>query len=113
MASGSQALSKIGANDGAASRERTPGSVGALHPSRGAEDMYGQACTLFRAMVQMPHYKDEVRTSLPAFGCRICATTGLPVQSLKKRVARFRTRPHSVLELVLPAMKATTHSAPP
>lgn len=75
MATGSQALSKVGPTDGAASRERAPGSVGALHPSRGAEDMYAQACTLFRAMVQMPHYAEEVRASISSFGRRIFATT--------------------------------------
>lgn len=80
MASGSQVLSKVGATDGAASRERAPGSVGVLHPSRGAEDIFGQACTLFRAMVQMPHYKEEVRSSLSAFACWVFATTDLPVK---------------------------------
>eukprot|EP00752_Nemacystus_decipiens_P010121 g9020.t1 len=56
MASGSQA--NLNSADGsAASRERAPG---ALRPSRGAEDVYAQARTLFRAMVQLPHYVEEI-----------------------------------------------------
>lgn len=58
MASGSQA--NLSSADGSSAlRERTPG---ALRPSRGAEDVYAQARTLFRAMVQLPHYAEEVRT---------------------------------------------------
>lgn len=62
MASGSQA--NLSSADGSGvSRERTPG---ALRPSRGAEDVYAQARTLFRAMVQLPHYAEEVRAhSMP------------------------------------------------
>ena len=101
MASGSQALSKVGAADDGASRERASGRVGALHPSRGAEDMYDQACTLFRAMVQMPHYKEEVRASMPAFGCGTVATTDLPV------VVRG-CAPEVGLGSCTPAMKTTT-----
>lgn len=56
MASGSQA--NLSSADGSASsRERPPG---ALRPSKGAEDVYAQARTLFRAMVQLPHYAEEV-----------------------------------------------------
>ena len=55
MAAGSNLSSADGS---AASRERAPG---ALRPSRGAEDVYAQARTLFRAMVQLPHYAEEVR----------------------------------------------------
>lgn len=65
MASGSQGVAKFSSADGsAASRERVAGSVGALRPSRGAEDVYAQARTLFRAMVQMPHYAEEVSSGL-------------------------------------------------
>ncbi|CAM9200267.1 unnamed protein product [Ectocarpus fasciculatus] len=72
MASGSQGVAKFSSADGsAASRDRVAGSVGALRPSRGAEDVYAQARTLFRAMVQMPHYAEEIgeilRTSLEDF----------------------------------------------
>lgn len=57
MASGSQA--NLSSADGSAAlRERAPN---ALRPSRGAEDVYAQARTLFRAMVQLPHYAEEVR----------------------------------------------------
>lgn len=65
MASGSQGVAKLSSADGSASsRERVAGSVGALRPSRGAEDVYAQARTLFRAMVQMPHYAEEVSSGL-------------------------------------------------
>lgn len=57
MTSASQA--NLSSADGSgALRERAPG---ALRPSRGAEDVYAQARTLFRAMVQLPHYAEEVR----------------------------------------------------
>lgn len=95
MATGSQALSKVVPADGAASRERVPGSFGALHPSRGAEDIYAQACTLFRAMVQMPHYAEEVGAAMSTFGRSIFARTNLPVESWKNRHARLRSRPMS------------------
>eukprot|EP00903_Cladosiphon_okamuranus_P010322 g9766.t1 len=67
MASGSQP--NLSSADGSGiSRERTPG---ALRPSRGAEDVYAQARTLFRAMVQLPHYAEEIgeilRTSLEEY----------------------------------------------
>lgn len=62
MASGSQGIANLSSADGGvASRERVPGNTGVLRPSRGAEDVYAQARTLFRAMVQMPHYAEEVR----------------------------------------------------
>lgn len=60
MASGSQP--NLSSADGSAvSRER---ALGALRPSRGAEDVYAQARTLFRAMVQLPHYAEEVRVQM-------------------------------------------------
>lgn len=63
MSSGAQA--NLNSADGSvASRERLAGSAGALRPSRGAEDVYAQARTLFRAMVQVPHYSEEVRRAL-------------------------------------------------
>lgn len=44
-------------------RERGAGGAGHIRPSRGAEDIYIQARTLFRAMVQMPQYAEEVNLS--------------------------------------------------
>lgn len=43
-----------------APRERGASGAGDIRPSKGAEDVYVQARTLFRAMVQMPHYSEEV-----------------------------------------------------
>lgn len=66
MASGAQ--TNLSSTDGGvASRERVVGSAGVLRPSRGAEDVYAQARTLFRAMVQVPHYSEEVRKALRVF----------------------------------------------
>lgn len=45
---------------GIGARERGAGSAGDIRPSRGAEDIYVQARTLFRAMLQMPQYAEEV-----------------------------------------------------
>lgn len=62
MSSGSQGVANLSSADGdVSSRERITGNAGVLRPSRGAEDVYAQARTLFRAMVQMPHYAEEVR----------------------------------------------------
>lgn len=64
MASGSQGVSTLSSADGnMTSRELVTASVGALRPSRGTEDTHVQARTLFRAMVQMPNYAEEVRAS--------------------------------------------------
>lgn len=62
MASGQQTIAKRSSADGVASRERVPGSFTDIRPSRGAEDILAQSRTLFRAMVQMPHYTEEVST---------------------------------------------------
>lgn len=64
MASGSQGAAKRPYADKVAPREGVAGGTGAIRPSRGAEDTYAQARTLFRAMVHMPHYAEEVRTSM-------------------------------------------------
>lgn len=63
MGVGSQAVAKLGSADSAAARERVSSSIGALRPSRGAEGIYAQARTLFRAMIQIPHYAEEVSPS--------------------------------------------------
>lgn len=52
--------SRTGASSGIAIRERAPNMDGSIQPSKGAEDVYVQARTLFKAMVQMPHYSEEV-----------------------------------------------------
>lgn len=60
MASGSQPIAKRSSADSVVSRERTTGGSAEIRPSRGAEDILAQSRTLFRAMVQMPHYTVEV-----------------------------------------------------
>ena len=81
MASGAQA--NLSSADGSvASRERVVGSTGALRPSRGAEDVYAQARTLFRAMVQVPHYSDEVRRALRVFKALRVLQAGVDLQNL-------------------------------
>lgn len=62
MASGSQPIAKRSSADSVVSRERTTGGFAEIRPSRGAEDILAQSRTLFRAMVQMPHYTIEVST---------------------------------------------------
>lgn len=70
MAASNQAVPKRGPVEtnrgstpaaGIGARERGAGSAGDIRPSRGAEDIYVQARTLFRAMVQMPQYAEEVK----------------------------------------------------
>ncbi|CAM9666114.1 unnamed protein product [Scytosiphon promiscuus] len=60
MASGQGVANLSSADGNMTSRERATGGVGALRPSRGTEDVHSQARILFRAMVQMPHYAEEI-----------------------------------------------------
>lgn len=53
------------ASSGITIRDRGSSSFGQIQPSKGAEDVYVQARTLFRAMVQIPHYSEEVN-AVPA-----------------------------------------------